>query len=328
MTRRILGGAALGVIAAVAAAGVAHADAAGPTDYRSEIVSITPATEAVSVMIEGGDSFVAIDVAPGHEVVVLGYDGEPYLLVDGEGEVFRNRRSFATYYNEDRYGNDDAPDIVDNTAPPEWDRVGGGGTWAWHDHRAHWMGTEPPIGLSPGDSLPSQIVPIEVDGTSVAIEVRTTLLAEPSLWPAAFGLLIGLSLALVAGLAGPATLNLVALAVAAVATWVGVAQYRSLPSETEPLVTWWLLPVMALVAALAVIAVYGRSALLQLGLLALAGLQLTLWAVRRRSGLTTAWLPTDAPFWFDRAVTAIALAAGVVIVVIAVREIVAPRVRS
>ncbi len=40
---------------------------------------------------------------------------------------------------------------------------------------------------------------------------------------------------------------------------------------------------------------------------AIAGLELAVWALDRRAGLTKAVLPTDAPYWLDRAVTAGAL---------------------
>ncbi len=320
----------VGVCVGVATPTIAFADAAGPTDYRSEIVEVTPAEAAgvIDVAIEGGDAFVSIDVAPGHEVVVFGYDDEPYLRIDEAGVVFENRRSFATYYNEDRYGDVDIPDVVDNDAAAEWARIAGDGSWAWHDHRAHWMGTEPPIGLEPGDSLPTQVVPMSVDGTPVEIEVSTTLIAPPSRWPALFGLMMGLAIVLAASLAGPATVDLVAIVLSAFAVWVGVAQFRSLPAETGPLVTWWLLPATALACCLAVIAIYGRSRLVEAGLLAVAGLQLLLWAVRRRSGLSSALLPTDLPFWLDRAVTAAALSGGAVVAVVAVRAMLVRPVTS
>ena len=294
---------------------IASADAAGPTDYRTEVTSITPATDLIDVSIEGGDAFVRVVVAEGHELIVLGYDGEPYLRISADGRVEENRRSSATYYNADRYGGE-IPDSVDNEASPQWAEVGNGGTWAWHDHRAHWMGSEPPIGLDPGESLPSDLIQLLVDGQPVSIEVRTTLQSSPSVWPAAVGMLIGLQLVVLASFAGPATLTLAALLLAAGATVVGVAQFRSLPSETGPLLTWWLLPCLALAGLAVTVALHGRSPLLRSGLTVLAGVQLVLWAVRRRATLTKAVLPTDLPFWFDRIVTGAVLAGGAAVATI------------
>lgn len=312
-------------IGLLAAPQVAHADAAGPTDYRTEVLAVTPATDAIGVSIEGGDAFVRITVAAGHEAIVLGYDDEPYLRIDADGAVSENLRSLATYYNAQRYGADEIPDIVDNDAPPEWRPVGLGGSWAWHDHRAHWMGSEPPIGLDPGESLPSQQIPLVVDGDPVEITVQTTLLPAPSRWPALFGLLIGLVITLFGALAGAATRTFGALLIAAAATVAGVAQFRSLPSETGPLHTWWLLPAIALACTIVTILTYGRWAMLQSGLAALAGLQLTLWAFGRRATMTRAVLPTDLPFWLDRMVTGAALTSGAALTVVALLELFRPQ---
>ena len=44
------------------------------------------------------------------------------------------------------------------------ERLADDGAWSWHDHRAHWMGDEPPIGLEPGDALPDMVIELVVDG--------------------------------------------------------------------------------------------------------------------------------------------------------------------
>lgn len=307
MIGRALAGLAV-VLGVLTVPGVAHADPAGPTDYRTTVTSITPDTDVIDVGVEGGDAFLRISVEAGHEVIVLGYDDEPYLRIGPDGTVEQNRRSYATYYNEERYGRTDVPDIVDNDAEPDWERVGHGGDWAWHDHRAHWMGTEPPLGLEPGDSLPPQIVPVVVDGAPVSIEVRTTLVDEPSLVPVVFGAVIGLGLATLGVMLGPATTGLVMLLLATSALAVGLGQYLSLPSETGPLVTWWLLPAIGVGCLAAAIATYGRSRFTLLALTLLAAVPVVVWAFQRRAGLTAAIIPTDLPAGLDRFVTAAALA--------------------
>lgn len=315
------------VLALVAAAGivafpgVVHADPAGPTDYETTIVSIVPTTDVIEIGVEGGDAFLTIAVEPGHDVVVLGYEGEPYLRIGPDGVVEQNRRSYATYYNEERYGRTDVPDIVDNDAAPDWERIGDGGIWAWHDHRAHWMGSEPPIGLDPGESLPTQIVPIVVDGVDVAVEVRVTLMESPSLVPVVFGAIIGLALATLGIVLGPASTGLVMLLLGAGALVAGVAQYTSLPSETGPMPAWWLLPAIAVVAIIVAIATYGRSRFALLGLTALAAAQTLVWAFQRRSGLTRAILPTDLPAGFDRFVTASVLAGSLAVLIATLRQL-------
>jgi hypothetical protein len=163
-------------------------------------------------------------------------------------------------------------------------------------------------------------VPLLVDGSRVEIVVVTTLQDPPSIWPVVFGLLIGLQVAMLGALVGPATTVLSSLALSSSALVVGVAQFRSLPSETGPLITWWLLPAVALLCAVIAIATYGRSALMRAGLLALTGLQLLVWGVRRRDGLTAAVLPTDLPASIDRGATAAVLAGAAVLIVSAIRQ--------
>lgn len=323
MIRRSIVGLGI-VLAASTVPGVAHADAAGPTDYRTTVTSITPATDAIDVGVEGGDAFLRIEVEPGHEVVILGYDDEPYLRIGADGTVEQNRRSYATYYNEERYGRTDVPEIVDNDAPPDWERVGGGGAWAWHDHRAHWMGTDPPIGLEPGDSLPPQVVPIVVDGVPVAVEVRVTLLEEPSLVPVVFGALIGVGLAALGILLGPATTGLVMLLLATSALVVGLVQYLSLPAETGPLVTWWLLPAIGVASVVGAIVTYGRSRFTLLALTLVAAAQVLVWSFQRRAGLTAAIVPTDLPAGLDRFVTAATLIGSLAIAVATVGRLFSP----
>jgi hypothetical protein len=310
-------GCAVLAVAAVAAPGTAHADAAGPSDYRSEIVAVTPTTDAIDVSIEGGDSFVRVEVEPGHEVIVLGYapDREPYLRIGPDGTVEQNRRSYATYYNQDRYGRSDIPAVVDTAAPPEWERIGDGGAWSWHDHRAHWMGDRPPIGLEPGRSLPDETIELLVDGDPVDVIVRTTLQEPPSALPPLVGLLIGLQLGLVAVWLGRATATLVLLLAGGGALVVGAGQFLSLSAATGPAFTWWLLPALAVVGAAAAIAVYGRSVWIELGLVGIGAAMLLVWAVDRRAVLTAPVLPTELPFWLDRSVTSasIVVAGGVLV---------------
>lgn len=321
--RRVLVGllAGAGLVASVPS--IAHADAAGPSDFRSEIVEVQPETGTIELSIEGGDSFVRIDVDPGHEVIVLGYapDREPYLRIGPNGAVEENVRSYATYYNEDRYGRTDIPDVVDVDAAPEWERIGDGGTWAWHDHRAHWMGDEPPIGLEAGDALPEQDIELLVDGVAVTVTVRTTLQESPSVLPVIAGVLIGLQIGLLGFALGPATANLALLLAGAAATVVGAAQYLSLSPATGPLPTWWLLPAISLVGAIAVIVIYGRSEFAQLGLMAIGATMLVLWGFRRRDVLGAAVLPTDLPFWFDRMVTAASSTIGLLVLATVARAV-------
>lgn len=290
--------------------GTAFADAAGPTDFRTVVTAITPATATIAVSIEGGDSFVRLVVDRGASVTVLGYDDEPYLRIDADGTVSENRRSYAAYYNSSRFGTTSIPDSVDNTAEPEWVEVGDGGTWAWHDHRAHWMGVEAPVGMQPGDALPAEVIPLVVDGIRVEVEVVSTLVGGPSPVPPVAGAIAG---ALVTAMALVRRTRPLAAEVtllwSAVALAVGVVQFRSLPAETGPSLTWWLPAAIAVACAALAVAWRRGSVVSRLGAVLLAGAQLLLWTSVRRLTFVRPVLPTDAPFWLDRMASA-AVAAG------------------
>jgi hypothetical protein len=317
MRRRLIG--ALVVLAAagvVAPGGVVHADPAGPTDYRSTITAGEPATPGIEVSIVGGDSFLRIVAAPGVDVVVLGYQQEPYLHIRPDGVVEENQRSPAAYLNADRYGTGTPPAGADPALAPNWQQVGAGGAWAWHDHRSHWMSPDPPDGAVPGAPIQTSTVPLVVDGAPVTVTVSTAWLAAPSRMPLAVGAAAGLA-AVVLAVARRARLAWALLAVSLAAAGVGYWQYASLPSETGPLLVWWLLPAVA-AGSLLLAVLLGRR-LVAYALVLLAALELAVWVWLRRDAAFRAIIPTDAPSWLDRGVlaatgvAAVAVAAGAAI---------------
>jgi hypothetical protein len=299
-------------IASLAVPDHAHADPPEASDYESVVISVEPPTPTVAVDFVGGDSFVQLTVAPGTEVVVVGYQNEPFLRFLADGTVERNERSPSVYLSLDRMGTAAVPAYADATLPPLWRAIGTGGRYAWHDHRAHWMGPTPPPDNSPGDRLQTGVIPLVVAGAPVSVTVATDWLPDPS------------PVALYAG-AGVAALGVAAaltrrrrvvwplLAVSGLAAALGAWQYRSLPVETGPRLVWWLLPVVATASALVAL-VLGRR-LVASALLILAGLELAIWVYVRRDSAWRPVLPTDAPFWLDRAVLAGAAVTAVVAVV-------------
>jgi hypothetical protein len=293
----------VGAVAWLAGGGVAHADPAEATDYESYVTSIVPPTDTVDVQIVGGDSFVQLTVEPGTEVVVTGYQGEPFLRVRADGTVEQNDRSPSVYLSVDRMGGSEIPAHADASLPPRWRPVDDGGRYAWHDHRAHWMSPDPPPDAEPGARIQDGVIPLEVDGAEVAVTVATDWLPAPS--PVAVYVGAGLAvMAVVAILLSRRRLAWPLLVVAIAATGIGWWQYRSLPPETGPLLVWWLLPAIAAGSALAAL-LLGRR-LVAAALVILAGLELAVWVYVRRAAAFRALIPTDAPFWLDRAVVAAA----------------------
>lgn len=308
--------AALALALLALGAGTAHADPAGPGDFRSEVTGIVPALDGVAAEIRGGDSFLQLTVAAGHTVVVEGYSEEPYLRFLPDGTVERNRLSSATYLNDDRTAQvtipPDAQAATRDGAAPDWVEVASDGVYAWHDHRVHWMSGASPS-VARGERVPGSYdpwrVPIEVDG--VAHEVRGTLT-----YARATSAVGWLALAVVAAAAlgwlgrgrGVRLAALVLVAVSAAAVVVGRADWSATPEGAgNPLL--WVLPLVALGAAVGGAALAARSAGVVSTLASVA--TLSGWALLRVQVLFKPVLPTELPFALDRATVALALAASV-----------------
>lgn len=109
------------------------------TNYLTTLDGLEPATPGISVRVVEKGSRIELTNTNDTDVVVLGYEDEPYLRIGPEG-VFENRRSPATYLNQDRQGSQSGGDNADPEAEPDWRRISSGQTARWHDHRIHWMG--------------------------------------------------------------------------------------------------------------------------------------------------------------------------------------------
>ncbi len=317
--------AAVVALVLLALPGTANADPAGPTDYQSAILSVEPPTSGIALEVIGGDSFIQLSADPANEVLVSGYFGEPYLRFLPGGEVQENRNSPTTYQNEERYGSD-APDFAVPDAEPDWVTVATDGSFAWHDHRAHWMQPIRPAGKAPGDRIVEQVIPLVVDGVDVDVTVISVWQDEPSMVPAVLGAAIGAIAVGVAFWLSRRTAAWVAVLVpfAAITTLAGWWQYTSLPAETGPRLVWLLLPSIALVASLVGTAVARRSPFTAVAAGLVAASQLVIWAFVKRDGLTAAIVPTDAPQWFERFALVAAFVVGVGGLVIALAQLFSP----
>ena len=123
------------------------------SNYRTSITSVEPALPGLTVRtadlagtleLSYTPSGTTPGATPGNDaVVVLGYEGEPYLRISARG-VERNEHSPATYLNQDRYARTPLPADADAKAAPRWVLISTGHTVRWHDHRTHWMDPTPP----------------------------------------------------------------------------------------------------------------------------------------------------------------------------------------
>ena len=354
------------LVAALWPAGPVAADAAGPTDYRSVIteVDVDGVTTAVSsptdattshavqllpgalISVEGHDSFLWLRLEPGMTAAVPGYDGEAYLKIDADGSVWRNQRSFSTYYNQDRYGDAARPAIVDHSAEPLWEQVDDDGSWAWHDHRIHLMDAEPPIGASPGDPVVTAVVPMTIDDQQVRVRVVATLLDGAALWPTVLAALVAGGVAAGVVVGGrrrwgndrhpPAGVDdalvrtgVTAAGGAAVVSLVaGVGWRLYSPADTGPLLTWWALPATAVVGVVVAGWARPRSAFLAVAATLIAAVEVLIWVLGRTDVVSAALTPTVLPHSVDRVLTALAAVWAVVAVGLSSWAVVRPVIRA
>jgi hypothetical protein len=155
------------------AAALAHQ---GNPSYRSEITSVKPEIPGLQLEVLNYDDNLSLKNDTGKEVVVYGYNDEPYARIEPDGTVEVNRNSPATYLNEDRQAATPVPANASGEATPDWELLDKTGRFQWHDHRIHYMGA----GLPPqvkDKAVPVKVfdwkVPLEVDGRPV--EVTGTL---------------------------------------------------------------------------------------------------------------------------------------------------------
>ncbi|MBK8294524.1 MAG: hypothetical protein IPK93_07020 [Solirubrobacterales bacterium] len=170
------------LLVVVPSSAIAHQ---GNPNFRSEITSITPAAagDGLKVQIENFDDNVQIVNRTGKEVVIKGYDGEPYVRTSPDGTVEVNLNSPAYYLNEDRFANVTVPKKADAKAAPEWKEVDDTGLFSWHDHRSHYMGLNTPPQVK-DESAETKIfdysIPATVGGKPVKINGTLTWVGDQS----------------------------------------------------------------------------------------------------------------------------------------------------
>ncbi|MCB1040639.1 MAG: hypothetical protein KDA94_14075 [Acidimicrobiales bacterium] len=329
--RRVLVGALAAILAVVVLADPAAADPPKPTNFRSTVLEVEPALPAgVEVRIVGGDAFLELRVPRGTTAMVPDYGEEadtgarPYLRFDADGTVSRNDRSLAAAANESRYGSSTEP--ADEDAEPSWTVVATDGTYAWHDHRVHWMSPRTPktdergrVDLGGPDG--TWEVGLVVDGMATTVRGALELVDAPSPVPW-WGLAI---LTTVAGLAlagvglrradgderwdvgSPGPLVVATTLAMATAAWVSWTVWRSAPPGAGATLIAATIAVVG-VAAGALAAFGPRPS--RLVAAALAAASALGWSLTRLGVLSHAVLPGTLPPWLDRSATVVALGLG------------------
>jgi hypothetical protein len=167
---------AFGTLVGTAPPAAAHGiGGAQPTNARSRVLSITPEVAGLSLQVIENGRRVELHNDSGADVIVSGYDGEPYLRVDRDG-VFENTRSPAVYLNRTSTPPAHVPSSYDSGADPEWRKVSEANHVRWHDHRAHSM--------SSGAFATTQwSIPLTVDGRPVVVAGDLAWIEPGPWWP-------------------------------------------------------------------------------------------------------------------------------------------------
>lgn len=121
-----------------------------PSKTEAEVTSIEPkTTEFKAESIENGRRF-EITRLGAKELIVLGIESEPYIRMNEEG-VFLNKKSATRIINQSSSSTKSIDELKDEfsvtssdpDAKPSWYKVSSSDTYAFLDHRTHYMGSVP-----------------------------------------------------------------------------------------------------------------------------------------------------------------------------------------
>jgi hypothetical protein len=167
----------------------------GALGFRSTVTRVTPPVPGLSVTVLDYDDRLEVRNDSGKPLIILGYQGEPYLAFR-DGHVYRNTRSPATYLNDDRFGKITLPPQADPEAAPDWELVAPREDYDWHDHRIHWMSRTLPPKIQAAKDKPQHVfdwtVPARFDGKPMTIAGSLDYQPPPSTAPIALYVILGL----------------------------------------------------------------------------------------------------------------------------------------
>ena len=311
------------VLAAAQPAGAHGVAGIQPSNFATRVLAVVPPTPGIHVQADDLGNKLQLDNHTGRDVVVLGYDNEPYLRV-GPAGVFENVRSPAVYLNRTRTGYVPVPASADPHAPPQWHQTGVGTTVRWHDHRAHWLAaTNPPqVQRDPGSRhlIQRWTVTLVADRTRIQVHGDVVWVPGPSPW---IWLVLALGFALAVVVLAATRLGRAAVAASLAVLIVGETAHvfgswaaTTVAGSTKLAASAYALGGIA-VAALALVWVVRRGVHPAAPLLLLAGLFLALaGGLADVTALYRSQLPTTLPVTLARLEIAatIGLGAGIAIV--------------
>jgi hypothetical protein len=299
-----------------------------PTNYQTRILRITPPVPDLRVRSVDLGNNIELTNHGDHDVVVLGYDDEPYLRVGPSG-AYRNDRSPAVYINRSATVIGKVPASADPTAAPLWHRIGDGPTLKWHDHRTHWMGPDDPpsVTRSPGSihlvqefRLTLVRDPAASSSTKVVVIGDVRWRPGPSPWPWLVGALaLGVAIVIAGHRRRWARTMGVALAILSVTQMLHVVGLWGSSTASS----WSRLAAAAyalggiVLAVMAIVVLLRRGPYAAVPVALLGALALTLaGGVADVTTLSRSQVPTTIAQWLDRLTVAVTLGSGSGLVVL------------
>jgi len=160
---------------------------AAPTNYRTQILAVSPPIQGLEVRVAEIGGTLELINRTGQQVIVAGARSEPYLRVEAGGGVEENRRSPTWLASRPPGSPPPRSGSVDPTAPPDWHRISRGLRVVWHDHRSHWTGPDPPqVRQAPQRRqvvIPRWQVPLHVGGQTAVVTGEVVWVPASSPWP-------------------------------------------------------------------------------------------------------------------------------------------------
>lgn len=303
----------LAVALAFVAPGTASAHTAGriATDFEARVAGLQPRAAGVRARVLGGDLKLELTVSGGHEVVVLGLVGEPFLRFTPAG-VAANAASPTAWST----GVVASSDAVTSASGPAWRRVSAGPTFAWHENR---LRPRPSVlGAGPKPRRVAQwSIPLVVDGRRTRLVGWEWYASRPPAWPWLAALVIPLGAAIAAVRYGPPRLHraltaaLLPVAVGAwLAGWIGILLDAGASTLVVGIAAAYAAVTILLVAA-AIAAVSGNGRMAVAGLVGAFAAVFTLPEV---DAFTRGFVLSALPATAARAAAVVSFTAGLALV--------------
>lgn len=294
-----------------------------PRNTEAVVTSVSPQLpDGVKVDIVGTDTFVRVR-SNGHEVVIPGYEQEPYIEISTANEVRVNVNSITYLLNQTRYGSN-VPEVTADEV--QWETVSTNGEYMWHDHRVHWMSQKPPAPMNGDGLIQTWVIPLTVDSQAITVSGELYLRdAASRLWWG-IGALV-LIAAVVLSIANRRALLILLLVISTAGSIIGAMEFLGLPGDARITPLMFVFSAVATVLSeVALIAhAKGRSMIVD-PIVAGVGLTFLVLTWQVRDQVRAFYVPgLDAEF-LARIIVPTIFGAGIVALVDGVKRVVFPDV--